>query len=433
MPPLVSIIIPAYNSADTIVEALESVAAQTSWAAKTLDLRLQTSDQGEKKTLDLRLQTTDQKAGEEGDQTPSSWSNVHSLKSNVSPAYEVIIVDDCSTDSTVSVVKAWLGKNGKQCDMDRPGLHPAVAGSTAGRQDGQDRTWKASFILPLHSASLRSEVYGLKSEVYGLKSEVCSLWSVVSLRSNAGPAKARNQGIREATGEWLAFLDSDDVWVPYKIELQLRMAAKYPDVVLWGTSARIIHQAVCVNMASMAHKMPAVEDTCPALEDVVSVPVSLEEMAMQNRVGTSNVLVRRSVVEAVGGFDERFRGPEDYDLWLRIVARHPIRNISADLTLYRQRAGSLSMDDRKFLPQVMRVLEKAYGQGGALVACRQFRRRALASQYLSAGRMALECGARGRAIRHLVLAWLWYPLVGGWRQPAIWYTFLFKPWRIDRV
>ena len=133
--------------------------------------------------------------------------------------------------------------------------------------------------------------------------------------------------------------------------------------------------------------------------------MSLADFASGNPVATSTVLVKKTALEAVGGFDEQFRGPEDYDLWMRIAARFELGRIDAPLMRYRQRAGSLSLDDRKFLPEVLRVLEKAFGETGVLNTHRSLRSAALSSQYWSASWMAFCRGDRRTARRHWLQAY----------------------------
>ena len=158
------------------------------------------------------------------------------------------------------------------------------------------------------------------------------------------------------------------------------------------------------------------------------------------------MLVKREVLLAVGGFDAQFRGPEDYDLWLRVAAYGQIEeksieqkeaketkerildsaeggkykssslplfpsvkksssgivHVAEPVSRYRQVPGSLSMDDRKFLPQVVRVLDKAFGVGGALAEYGHLRTGAMSSQYWSGSWMAFSRGDRLTAVR------LWY-------------------------
>jgi hypothetical protein len=141
----------------------------------------------------------------------------------------------------------------------------------------------------------------------------------------------------------------------------------------------------------------------------------LAVFAAGNPVATSTVLVKRTALEAVGGFDERFRGPEDYDLWMRIATRFPIGVIRIPLAFYRERPGSLSMDDRTFLPEVLKVLDKAYGPGGALRNCGP-RARAAGYQHLACAWMAAERGAMGRAWGLFLKSCLLWP--GSYRGAA---------------
>jgi glycosyltransferase involved in cell wall biosynthesis len=233
---------------------------------------------------------------------------------------------------------------------------------------------------------------------------------VIGLTANAGPAAARNRGIASARGAWLAFLDADDAWVPWKLELQLSLAAQHPEVALW-----------CGNVWSSArYEAPARESKPPAIRTL-----KLEEFTAHNPVATSTVLIRKDAVARVGGFDPQFRGPEDYDLWMRIVRHYPARHIDARLAWYRSRPGSLSMDDRRFLPEVLRVLDKAFAAGGALSEHAAWRRRAVANQYWNASWMAFHRGARAPALGWLLRSWLTDSRAGGARTVPLLWRYLF--------
>ena len=113
------------------------------------------------------------------------------------------------------------------------------------------------------------------------------------------------------------------------------------------------------------------------------------------------MLVKKSVLDGVGRFDESFRGPEDYDLWIRVAGECKVLRVDEEISLYREVAGSLSMDDRKFLPQVLRVLEKAYTEGGVLSGMPELRATAEAGQFWNASWMAYRRGSRRVAIKYL--------------------------------
>lgn len=128
---------------------------------------------------------------------------------------------------------------------------------------------------------------------------VRSMGGIVRLltQKNGGPGAARNLGIHEAKGEWIALLDADDAWLPHRLERQLSHLAD--DVIL-----------VC---SQNLHEPTEARDF---------QRLSFESLWSRNDIGTSTVLARRSAMLDVGGFDtERcLIGVEDYNLWLRMAA-----------------------------------------------------------------------------------------------------------------
>jgi hypothetical protein len=153
---------------------------------------------------------------------------------------------------------------------------------------------------------------------------------------------------------------------------------------------------------------------------VAARDLTLDELAVHNPVATSTVLVRRAAVLAAGGFDPQFRGPEDYDLWLRVAARERVVFLDAPLARYRLVTGSLSLDDRRFLPEILRVLDKAYGRGGVLRG-RPGEGRARGYHTLACSWMAAERGDIGRALRLFTRSLGYWPWpYGGRHNPLPW-------------
>ena len=128
-------------------------------------------------------------------------------------------------------------------------------------------------------------------------------------QSNRGVSAARNRGIREASGEWLAFLDSDDEWLAHKLERQMAALGEHPETKVCHTDEIWIRCGRRVNpMKKHAKHGGWIFRKCLAL----------------CCISPSSVLIHRSVFSDVGQFDESLPACEDYDLWLRVTARYPV-------------------------------------------------------------------------------------------------------------
>ena len=126
-------------------------------------------------------------------------------------------------------------------------------------------------------------------------------------QANAGLAAARNAGLAVATGEYVTFLDSDDVYLPEKVEKQVRFLADHPDAGLaYCHSGHFFDgdpKRISYSYAKPAH---------------AGTPV-LQRLRRGNIMNVNTVMVRKALVDAVGGFDPQFRSGEDWDLWIRLA------------------------------------------------------------------------------------------------------------------
>ena len=166
-------------------------------------------------------------------------------------------------------------------------------------------------------------------------------------QKNRGPGGARNEGILRARGEYVALLDSDDVWLPEYLTEQMAMLRANPSLDLVYANTRYVGDTPLAGKTSMGIK--------PSLK-----PVTFEGLVAGDcTIVTSSVVARRRALIDAGLFDERFFYSEDFDLWLRLAHRGGrIDHHSQVLAVRRVRADSLSADPRKMLEGAMDVCFK---------------------------------------------------------------------------
>ncbi len=166
-------------------------------------------------------------------------------------------------------------------------------------------------------------------------------------QKNLGPGAARNRGAKESRGEFIAFLDHDDLWTPNKISVQAAILNKNPDCGLVYCLPKIIDQ-----------NGDAVSITPPTIFPEGKV---FEDFLTRNRITSfSATLVRRSSFFAVGGIDESLEiiTCDDYDLWLRLSARFEVAFSRGDLVYYRVHPGNFVKNRLLNMDAHVRVVEK---------------------------------------------------------------------------
>ena len=136
--------------------------------------------------------------------------------------------------------------------------------------------------------------------------------------SNLGVSAARNTGIRHSNSPYIAFLDSDDYWLPEKLKVQIEFLETHTNVQVCQTEELWIRNGRRVNPMKK-HIKPSGNIFEPSLKLCLVSP--------------SAVMIRRSLLDEVGLFDESLPACEDYDLWLRIACRHPVHLIDQPLII----------------------------------------------------------------------------------------------------
>jgi glycosyltransferase involved in cell wall biosynthesis len=166
---------------------------------------------------------------------------------------------------------------------------------------------------------------------------------------NKGVSAARNLGIQEAKGEWIAFLDADDIWFTNKLKLQFDKLDgcnwSYTDSYYLGKQYK--------------HDTKR-SDLSPLFSGNI-----FNHLLTENIITTSSVVVKKSLIQNVGGFDENLEALEDWKLWLEIAKAHPISYINEPLLKYRVYAGSTSRKARKMLPLHKLIIDHAIASLGS--------------------------------------------------------------------
>ena len=256
-------------------------------------------------------------------------------------------------------------------------------------------------------------------------------------QSNAGSAIARNTALKQARGQWIAFLDADDVWFPTKLEAQLRLSNEDSGANLLFSNYWIWNDGKdrCLRY-SRRREFPE--------GDLVS------RLYRGNTFGTSTVMVRRDMMDRVVGMDPELRHVHDWDLWLRISeAGLRARGVWEPQIRYRIWSGNVTANRVRNATFAVRVMEKAVARAASqsfaqLENYRYGLRLARARLELATAQSLIDTSPRearaavyrawrcrpGRVewlIRYLALAWP-AALGGVWTARAA--TTAIKQWRV---
>jgi glycosyltransferase involved in cell wall biosynthesis len=195
------------------------------------------------------------------------------------PHYEIVIVDDGSTDETSEIIKPYINK--------------------------------VRFIT----------------------------------QKNRGVSAARNRGIREAKGELIAFLDSDDLWLPNALRNKVQYLNMHPDTGLIHSDMLLLDEYG----GTSGKSDPLMTNTGECYLGLFA----------GNRIFTSSVIVRRNCLEKAGDFDESIRYAEDYDLWIRLARECRFAYCEESLGFYRVHKSNAVKDLVRLREGELYVLRKA--------------------------------------------------------------------------
>lgn len=208
---------------------------------------------------------------------------------------------------------------------------------------------------------------------------------------NQGVSVARNNGIRQASGDWVALLDADDLWHPQKIEVQLMALSRSGDASGIGM------------IGSRGSKvMPATLSFEPSVRRL-----EVRDFMLTLPISPSSVLIRRSCFDKIGWFDPKFGPAADRDMWLRIAANYGVLEVNSPCWWYRVHEKQMSRKSMQMNQEFRQVVHKFFVEDPKQ---KQFHNLAFSYIYIDAALAQLGEKQRLPAIMSLIRSFLLHPL-----------------------
>jgi glycosyltransferase involved in cell wall biosynthesis len=208
-------------------------------------------------------------------------------------------------------------------------------------------------------------------------------------QENQGIPGARNTGIKNAQGDYIAFLDSDDYWHPHKLEHQMALIAEHPE---YGLVASRCDKIQCSGQIKKPNRPLSYQSRRGKSGWV------LIDLFQANFIRTSSVIIRQDCFDKVGLFDEKLKQAQDYDLWLRMAAEYQVGFINESLTVYVDNPKGISGDGLIGRLYRLHALEKSYLKKKIPEKLYNLR---MAQNYFAVGRHYLRRGDRENGLVYI--------------------------------
>lgn len=219
---------------------------------------------------------------------------------------------------------------------------------------------------------------------------------------NQGQSIARNNALAKARGDCVGFLDSDDLWCADKLERQLALFDKHPDVdIVHGDESMIDEQGQEISREIMRRYSGRITP----------------QLLADNSVSITTALVRRKCFDEMGGFQASHGVADDYDLWLRFSARYRFHYEPGIVASYRVMEDQISSDKRRRFAANEMIIKNFLAKYGDQLD-RKDRRWGLARFYCRSARYFASVGDRGKAVNSMLMAFRNSPL-----DSVVWRAF----------
>lgn len=230
-------------------------------------------------------------------------------------------------------------------------------------------------------------------------------------QSNAGPAAARNAGVRRARGEFVAFLDADDLWPEGKLRMQIDMLMRHPDAAMCFGDCRQFEESSGWprTLFETGGYGERAWGAGPYLQEAYT------RLLRDNFITTGSVVVRRQVLDALGGFDQGLHLVEDLELWLRIARQYPIIWCNDVCLLRRKHPDNISRDPEAMSLAYLEVLKRQQPPDLASLARDVGLNGLFAREYQDMANRALVSSRPKAALR-----WAWRSFVARPSLRALW-------------
>jgi glycosyltransferase involved in cell wall biosynthesis len=228
---------------------------------------------------------------------------------------------------------------------------------------------------------------------------------------NAGQPVSRNRGIGKAVGEYISFIDADDLWTPDKLEAQLRVLQENPE------AAVAYSWSDCIDESSQFFRQGG--------HLSINGDVYQNLLVVNFLENGSNPLIRRQALMEVGGFDESLSNAHDWDMWLRLAAHYHFIAVPSTQILYRVSPNSMSSNVWGMEASSLRVLEQAFNK--APISVDHLKSKSFGNLYKYLAYKALE-GFPERRRGLVAVRFLWQAVINDFtllKKRSIW-KVLFK-------